>query len=324
MFRPLSLLTLLLAAAPGAAAKFGQQKTPKAAALPKKVQSFQLCAAYAQYLGGPMYEGMAAMTAPVWGGACPVDTAAASPVGFVTSICTANPYGARTFTTYRQSTGGEAGQSVVFGSTPPNNNAEAAPTNQFQDGTTFPEIGAGLPAGSVQYLVDEWCLSADGPTGGDNPPDEIFACRGEFQLRGSHPKNKDPGSALVFSYSANTTYAFVGATYTAETQYGLGASSGGLGYLLSLYTNAYTVITSIECVWAPETITAEPGLPFTGSGKFEKSPGKFVKSVGQDVQRRDNLARVYNPSNWYQNKPINYFAEFTLEYKKHGLDYTML
>ena len=322
MLRPLSLLPLL--ALPAAMGATFAQKTP-AGPLPKKVKSFQLCAAYAQYLGGPNYEGSIALTAPVWGGACPADTANASPVGFVTSICTANPYGGRTYPTYRVSTGGESPQTLVSFAPPTATSANAAPTNQYEDATTtFPVIPPGLNAGSVQYLVDEWCQSADGPNGGAGPANETFACRGEFQLRGGHSRNKDPGSSLVFGYSATTAYAFVGSTYTTETQYGLGGVNGGIGYILSFYFNAYTVITSVECMWAPAAITTTPGLAFTGAGKLAKSPAKTIKQVGQSIERRDNLARVYNPSSWYQNMPINYFSEFMVEYSKPALDYTML
>ena len=52
MIRALSLLALL--AVPAAANLF-----------PKKADSFDLCAPYAQYLGGPNYDRTTALTAPV-------------------------------------------------------------------------------------------------------------------------------------------------------------------------------------------------------------------------------------------------------------------
>ena len=357
MIRALSLLALLAV-----------RPVPAAANLfPKKVDSFDLCAPYAQYLGGPNYEGTTALTTPVWGGGCPADTVTELPVGFVTSICTASPYGGRAFTTYRMSTGGQTARKSsppttpihpsMYNTTTPfsflpsfhpliptpthppppihpptesivssvNPTAEAAPTNQFQDPlTTLPIIGENFIAGQVQYLADEWCQGALGPTAGAPLPEETFACRGELQLRGNHPKNRNPGSALVYGYSATTTYAYVGSAYTTETQYGLGGANAGLGYVLSFYFNAYTVFNSITCQWAPNVTTTTPGFPYTGSGKFEKVPSRHVKQVSESVTRLDPYAVVANPASWYQNKPINYLSQFTLEYTKVGPDYSML
>ncbi len=67
-------------------------------------------------------------------------------------------------------------------------------------------------------------------------------------VRRTSPKNRNPGSALVYGYSATTTYAYV----------------------------------------------------------------------------LDPYAVVANPASWYQNKPINYLSQFTLEYTKVGPDYSML
>jgi hypothetical protein len=114
----------------------------------------------------------------------------------------------------------------------------------------------------------------------------------------------------------------VGSTYTAETQYAIGGNKGD--YVNAFYFNAYTVFTSITCQYAPDEITTTDGLPFTGSGKFDKSPSKTVKRVQQTIERRDPHAVVYNPYNWYQNSPINYYSEFTLNYVKPSYPLSML
>lgn len=136
------------------------------------------------------------------------------------------------------------------------------------------------------------------------------------------PRISIPGAPSSLATLPLPLYSYVGSTYTAETQYAIGRNRGD--YVNAFYFNAYTVYTSITCQWAPDEITTPDGPPFTGSGKFEKSPSKIVKKVQQTIERRDHHAVVYNPFNWYQNSPINYYSEFTLGYVKPSSPLSML
>lgn len=251
MFRK-SIFAITVAALLGAAAATGNKdstKTPHSGKFtttnPNKVSGYDLCAVHNEFVQGSYVQGSDVTFTPVFGGAC--GTADAEQVGYFTSTCQANPYAGRASTYTRMSTGGDLVQNEIkspcgaLGLTMPTPNWLPAncpdipncfeiPTTPDQDaancayfpdgrssyteGPAFPLIPSAGPndpvvnASVVQGLADQFCRAVVPVM-----PDTASMCKGELLLRGNHPKNRHPGSELVFDYSTVTTYEFVGSIY---------------------------------------------------------------------------------------------------------------
>jgi hypothetical protein len=81
----------------------------------------------------------------------------------------------------------------------------------YTAGPAFPFIPFDVNASDVQALADAFCNQVV-----PSLPDTASMCKGELLLRGDHPKNRHPGSELVFDYSTVTTYEYVGSIYNVS------------------------------------------------------------------------------------------------------------
>jgi len=95
-------------------------------------------------------------------------------------------------------------------------------------------------------------------------------------------------------------------------------------YVEEASLDAYTVFTQVTCQFAPNTITTAPGVPFVGSGKYEKFVSKYVSTVEVADTRLDAFKVVANPYNPYGTEWITWETAISVIYKKHGLHYSML
>lgn len=85
-----------------------------------------------------------------------------------------------------------------------------------------------------------------------------------------------------------------------------------------MYHTAFTVFTSITCQFAPDEISSSYGDVFSGTGKYSKTPQKYIDSVDHAISRRTALPDAENPVNWYQVNAVNWYTEISVDYAKTG------
>jgi len=135
--------------------------------------------------------------------------------------------------------------------------------------------------------------------------------------------------SLPPSFLPRLFFPTAGSTYTSETQYGLGGtgfSSGAAGsdYITSVNLHAYVVITSVTCVYRPDTIVSTFSKIYGGSGRFAKFPASKVASVKQDTLLMTVAPGASNPINPFQFLPQEWETQLEVNYVKPYFHSSML